>query len=176
MEDGIGGVGWGKSRVIEEIVRLCPKWQVGGFGKAPDREALENREVHVHQPRANKFVPASVSHPRVHIDRRGKDKAVQLDVAGLLTRRRIAAVAARQPVRKVKGHDAVETQRVSTDVDAEWLTGRGMKNSAELPPTGQRAEKARDACRMRHVPHRINDQLLSSIRVAMAAMRSAIDI
>src|ERR1700730_8921741 len=110
------------------------------------------------------------------IDGRRKNKALQLDVSDLLTRRGSAAVAAGQPVREIKRYDTVESQWISSNVYAEGLTCRGMKNSAELPSTGQRAEKAREVRRMRNVPHRIDDQVLSYIRVARATVATWVNI
>src|SRR3981081_1647671 len=176
IEHCIVGVGWGKIRVIEKIVSLRPKLEVGDFGNAFHREALENREVHVHQAGANQFVPASVSNAGMTIDQCGKNKALQLDVTDLLPRRWSVAVAAGQPVRKIKGYDTVEPQRVSTDAYAEGLTSRGMKDSAKLPSTGKPAKKACEIRRMRNIPHRIDDQVLSYIRVARTTVAAGIDI
>src|SRR4030081_682917 len=110
------------------------------------------------------------------IDQCGKNKALQLDVTDLLTRRGSAAVAAGQPVREIKRYDTVEPQWVSSDVYAEWLTCRGVKNSAELPSTCQRPEKSREVRRMRNIPHRIDNQVLSYIRVARATVAAWVNI
>lgn len=154
-------------RAVQNIEDLCPELHVEVFRNCPERQVLYEREIEIHEARANQRIAPLIAQQRAGI---WGGETLELDVLIGIAGINIRSTAWRhEAIGVLVWVRVVHAKRIPGNQDRKRSTGLGVQNSTELPSAQNRLSRRSERRRRGDVPDVIEREVVPNIGVGEAA-------